>query len=170
MQPKEFQPEESLQQDGQSESMPEGRCNYAELWTALLVAFVQLDFIALDKDGSCYKQTVKLAYIMWLEAYPNNSNSIIDRLQNSDRVHLEGNCAQYDCIEADRIVGPEFLAPCFEETEEDQYSALRDFRIKHIQPKEGMRRLVLLRRVGMPHCTVEHEACAEAEAKFVHKE
>ena len=83
----------------------------------------------------------------------------MDRLQNTDRVQLEGTVPQYDFVEKDRIVGPEFLGPCFEESDGDHQELLsdRDYSVQHLRPGEVMRRLKLFRCIGMPHAGIHND-------------
>lgn len=149
MLPKDFDASGAYASDGAHVKLPTGQINNAEMWTALVLAYVEFDILC-----HCYeKRTVRLAYVMWLDQHPNDPCSALDTLQNTDRVHgYASDVPTYDFIEIDRILGPEFLVPSFGKADITQFLE-RDFRMDPVRVGEPMRRIVVARRVGMPHAT-----------------
>ena len=100
-------------------------------------------------------RTVRLALVMWLDAC--RASGHIRSSELSNHVTGTGKDGWYDIIEADRIIGPEFLVPCLEMSDEDAQEYVqcgverRDFRKRPITDKEKWTRVVIARRIGSAH-------------------
>ena len=122
-------------------------------WTGLLISVFECDVI-------CHQgvtQTLRLALVMWLEA--EETNTQLDKLQNTQNVTGTGKDGWYDLIEVDRIIGPEYIVPSMEMSDQgspDDASDVyvlgeRDFRKRPITTSEKWTRVVMARTIGSAH-------------------
>ena len=126
------------------------------MYTARLICVFEIDVLCHGyKPNKC-----RLAYIQYLDVCPNNPKSTIDKLQDSDRVVGEdpSKRQQYEVIEYDRILGAEYLIPCFEdpvtmESYRARIASGKDIRQVPLSDKEVWRRVIFGRRVGSAHAT-----------------
>jgi hypothetical protein len=94
---------------------------------------------------------------MWLEA--EETNTQLDQLQNTQNVTGTGKDGWYDLIEVDRIIGPEYIVPSMEMSDQgspDDASDVyvlgeRDFRKRPITASEKWTRVVMARTIGSAH-------------------
>jgi hypothetical protein len=128
-----------------------------EMYTARLICVFEIDVI-----GKNYvRQTCKLAYIHYLDACANNGKSTIDKLQNTDRVRGQNPDQRqlYEVVEYERILGPEFIIPCFEEDSTMKAYNERisrgntDLCRKPLTQKEVWCRMKFVRWIGSAHAT-----------------
>lgn len=130
-------------------------CNI-QTWTGLLVALFECDIICIGDK----LKTLRLALVMWLEATPSQRE--IHTSQDAHDVTGTGNHAHYDIIEVDRILGPEYIVPSMQMSDEeailyvDEGEESRDFRKRPITDKEKWSRVVLAKRIGSAPQTSVH--------------
>ena len=142
-----------------------------EMYTARLICVFELDVLCRDPTTQQLQvEKCRLAYIQYLDTCNNNQKSTIDGLQETDRVQGEAanKRQQYEVVEYERILGPEYLIPCFEDPVtmqlyHERIEKGRDIRKFPLSDKEVWRRMTFGRRIGGAHATpvVVSETCGK---------
>ena len=102
-------------------------------------------------------RTLRLALVMWLQAADTCTQ--LDTLQQTQNVTGTGKDGWYDIIEVDRILGPEYIVPSMEMSDQgslddarDEHAVgTRDFRKRPITATENWTRVVMARTIGSAH-------------------
>jgi hypothetical protein len=126
------------------------------MYTARLICIFEIELVCHDyKKAKC-----KLAYVHYLDTCDNNPKSVVDRLQDTDRVTGQGHSKrqQYEVVEYDRILGAEYLVPCVGDATtmqkyHDRVNSGKDVREQPLSDKEVWRRVQLGRKIGSAHAT-----------------
>ena len=128
--------------DGLGEERTDGS-NNCEMWTGQVITF----FTASVLVKGWKEAVMELAFVRWFDSRPDHKGSVLDSMQNTDRVCGQLKVPFYDIIEADRILGPEFLVPSFDD-ESCKITRGVNFRKDPMTNQHVMRRLKFARLVG----------------------
>ena len=146
MLPGDFDHQTAFDTDGMGTNMDDEEDDTAQMWTGQVISFFTVS-VLLHNWQECH---MELAFVRWFDSHCNLKGSVLDRMQNTDRLCGQSKVPFYDVIEADRVLGPEFLVPSFDD-KSCQITEKVDFRKRHLTNKNVMRRLKFARLVGSAH-------------------
>lgn len=115
----------------------------AQMWTGQVMSFFTVS-VLLHNWQECH---MELAFVLWFDSRSNLKDRVLDRMQNTDRLCGQIKVPFYNVIEADRVLGPEFLVPSFDDKSCNIMQQV-NFRKRHMTNKHVMQRLKFARLVG----------------------